>query len=457
MSEKNNQSEEIVRSFLSLLRLEKSARQARKLDELQFIIANETRHILFYEQATLWVTTTTGKNRVRVVSGISHPDTSSPYFQHLHQLLDAFALTEEAKLIVELKKENFSSQFSITWDETALQNPLWCPFINSKGYMIGGLMFTRESEWNQAEISQLQFLVDAYAHAWGALEKRNISWRNRLNRSLKILHNRTIRISIALAIVALMFLPVSQSVIAPAEVVPSNPHIISPPVDGIVKEFYVQPNEAVEKGQRLFSLEDRDIRNNFIIAKKALAVTKANYKSTVQKSFTDPESKARVPVLKSLLEQKEAEVAYSSDLLKRIVILAPEDGIAIFSDHNDWLGRPVLVGEKIITLANPTATELQIWLPVDNAINMEADARVRSFLNVNPTHPLEAVLRQFSFEAQASPDEILSFQLRASFTDKTAGPRIGLKATAKLYGDRVTLFYYISRRPMAGVRRFLGW
>ncbi len=174
-------------------------------------------------------------------------------------------------------------------------------------------------------------------------------------------------------------------------------------------------------------------------------------------SCFDPESKARVPVLKALLDQREAEVAYSSDLLKRIVIRAPGDGIAIFSDPNDWLGRPVLVGEKIITLADPTATELQIWLPVDNAINMETGARVRSFLNVNPTHTLEATLRQSGFEAQISPDDILSFQLRAAFTDGTAAPRIGLKATAKLYGDRVTLFYYIFRRPMAWVRRFFGW
>lgn len=457
MNEKNGQSEEVVRNLVSLLRLEKTARQARKLDELQFIIANETRHILFYEQATLWVTTATGKNRVRVVSGISHPDISSPYFHHLHQLLDAFALTKEAKQIVRLKKEDFSPELFLDWDETVLQNPLWCPFVNRNGYMTGGLLLTRDKEWNQPEIAQLEFLVHAYSHAWDALEKRNISWKNRLNRSLKVLQNRTIRISLSLFIVAVMFIPVNQTVIAPAEVVPVNPFVASSPIDGIVKEFYVQPNEAVVKDQPLFSLEDRDIRNNYIITKKALAVAKANYKSAVQKSFSDLESKARIPVLKSLLDQKEAEVAYSSDLLERIIIRSPGEGIAIFSNHSDWLGRPVLVGEKIITLADPTATELQIWLPVDNAINMNADARVRAFLNINPTRPLEATVRQFSFEAQASPDDVLSFQLRATFAEGTAAPRIGLKATAKLYGDRVSLFYYIFRRPMAGVRRFFGW
>jgi len=442
MNKNNEHSEEVVRNLVSLLRLEKSARQSGRLDELQFIITNETRHILFYEQATLWVTTATGKNRVRVVSGVSHPDTSSPYFQHLHRLLDAFASTKDAKQIVKLKRESFSNELFEDWDETALQNPLWCPFVNRNGNTSGGLLLTRERAWHQTEITQLEFLIDAYSHAWSALEKRNISWKNRLNRSLKVLHNRTIRISLSLFVFAVMFIPVNQTVIAPAEVVPAHPFVVSPPVDGIVKEFYVQPNEAVKKNQPLFSLDDRDIRNSYIVTKKALAVARANYKSTVQKSFSDLESKARVPVLRSLLDQKEAEVAYSSDLLERIVIRSPGDGIAIFSDHNDWLGKPVQVGEKIVTLADPTATELQIWLPVDNAINMKIGSRVRSFLNVNPTNPLEAVMRQFSFEAQPSPDNVLSFQLKASFAEETARPRIGLKATAKLYGDRVSLFYY---------------
>jgi hypothetical protein len=35
-------------------------------------------------------------------------------------------------------------------------------------------------------------------------------------------------------------------------------------------------------------------------------------------------------------------------------------------------------------------------------------------------------------------------------------PRIGLKGTAKIYGPRVTLFYYIMRRPLAALRQLVG-
>ena len=35
-------------------------------------------------------------------------------------------------------------------------------------------------------------------------------------------------------------------------------------------------------------------------------------------------------------------------------------------------------------------------------------------------------------------------------------PRIGLQATAKIHGRRVTLFYYLFRRPLAQLRQFTG-
>lgn len=456
MNEKNDQSENIIRGFVSLLTIEKSARHAADQDELKFIIVNEARRVIDYDQAIFFVVTATGKCRARAVSDVSHPDTSSPYFQHLHRLIDSFLPEKETEKIAPLKEDDLPRELLPDWNEADLQNPIWCPFSNGRGSIKGGLLLTRKMEWQQPELARLEFLADAYSHAWGALEKRNFSWKNRLNRSLKTLQNKTVRISLSLIVAGLMFVPVRQTVIAPAEVVPASPFVISPPFDGIVKEFHVSPNEEVKEGQPLFSLEDRVVRNDFLVAKKGLAVADADYRRTLQKAFLDTDSKSKVTLLKAVVDEKKAIVNYTSELLKQITVRAPRDGIAIYNDPNNWLGRPVSVGERIITLADPSDTELQIWLPVDNAINMKVGARVRAFLNIDPTSPLDAVLCQLSFEPQVSPKEVLAFQLRATFTGETRKGNIGLKATAKLYGDRVSLFYYIFRRPMAAIRRFVG-
>jgi hypothetical protein len=45
---------------------------------------------------------------------------------------------------------------------------------------------------------------------------------------------------------------------------------------------------------------------------------------------------------------------------------------------------------------------------------------------------------------------------RARLRDGQGLPRIGLRGTAKIYAGRVTLGYYLLRKPLAFVRRSLG-
>jgi hypothetical protein len=54
-----------------------------------------------------------------------------------------------------------------------------------------------------------------------------------------------------------------------------------------------------------------------------------------------------------------------------------------------------------------------------------------------------------------SPEEVLSYKISASFEGEEI-PRIGLRGTAKIYGSRVTLFYYLFRKPITFVRQLIG-
>ena len=50
----------------------------------------------------------------------------------------------------------------------------------------------------------------------------------------------------------------------------------------------------------------------------------------------------------------------------------------------------------------------------------------------------------------------LAFALRARFEDGEAMPRIGLRGTAKVYGERSSLFMFLFRRPLSALRQGLG-
>jgi hypothetical protein len=156
------------------------------------------------------------------------------------------------------------------------------------------------------------------------------------------------------------------------------------------------------------------------------------------------------------MDQRRADATYAQSLLDRIHVTASRSGIALFDDPNDWIGRPVTIGERLMEIADPSQAELEIWLPVADAITLKTGADVDFFLNISPGAPLHATLRQASYEATLSPSGLLGYRLKALFADGSRVPRIGLRGTAKVYGERVSLFYYLMRRPLAAVRQLLG-
>ena len=67
-----------------------------------------------------------------------------------------------------------------------------------------------------------------------------------------------------------------------------------------------------------------------------------------------------------------------------------------------------------------------------------------------------ATLASSSYEAEPTPDGTLAFTLRAQFEGGEEVPRIGLRGTAKVYGERSSLFMFLFRRPLSALRQGLG-
>ena len=102
-------------------------------------------------------------------------------------------------------------------------------------------------------------------------------------------------------------------------------------------------------------LEDTDLLNNYNLSKQSLQVAEKELLRSRQSSFTDNKEKARLAELVAQVDLKKAEVESTGEKLKNTKLYASKEGIAIVDQKNDWQGRPVSVGEKIITIANTIA------------------------------------------------------------------------------------------------------
>lgn len=107
-------------------------------------------------------------------------------------------------------------------------------------------------------------------------------------------------------------------------------------------------------------------------------------------------------------------------------------------------------------VADPRETELEIHVAVSDAIAVEEGNDVSLFLNVDPQNPVGGKLSFASYQANPTADGSLAYRMKADLGDQAQTVRIGLKGIAKVYGEQTTLFYYVMRRPLAGLRQRLG-
>ena len=217
-----------------------------------------------------------------------------------------------------------------------------------------------------------------------------------------------------------------------------------------------RPNQVVKADEAVAELDDTSIRNRLAVATKAFDTASSDYQRAVNKSFNDEQSKGELLVLGSKVQEKSAEVAYLTELLERLRITAPQGGIAIFSDAEDLRGRPVQTGERIMLVADPSLVGVTVYLPPDDAVELDVGGEVTVYLNIAPLSPLKAKIIQSSYEATVQPDNSIAYVIKAALEPGAGLPRIGNKGTAKVYGKDVSLGYYLMRKPILFLRRSLG-
>lgn len=451
MSE-NNHIGELQSTFIQL---EHEARHAESLEALSFIMCNSSKKLFSYHQAVLWRKTFTRQVSIETISGTGLVNRESPYLIWLRQVFSTIGRSKKARELHQVYPKSLPKALFDEWETFSPPYVLWCPLISPKGdTLMGGLWINRDQLWQESELTVIQELIDAYSHAWyGLYHEVGTDWFAKL----KSYQTRKNVLIIAGLITAILLFPIRQTVLAPGSIAAKDPNVISTPVDGVVEKVFVDPNQKVVKGQKLFGLDDTQFINQYKIAEKSLVVAKEKYRKAGQHAFQSDESKSELAVLAAEVEKHKAQVAYSRSLLDKITITSPRDGLVIFTSKHEWIGKPVGVGEKIMLVANPNEKELDVWLPVSDAIHLEKGSKVKMFLNVSPLSPIVGEIKYVSYSASNRPDGSLAYLVRVSLPDDEDIPRIGLKGTAKLYGNRVVLIYYLLWRPVSALRRLIGF
>ena len=436
---------------LALLEFERRIQSATSNREVAFRAVNDASQVLDFDQAVLWRLDVFGRPLIAVASGLADVSADSPFQQWLVRLVQSITPAEfeqaRAWTIGELPEAVVTD--GAEWCPAHL---LHCPLRGPTGTPLGGMLFLRGTAFSEPELARADWVARSTGYGLWA-------WRSDRHGFKRFLKSRATWRSLAIAgvIVALAgLIPVRLSALAPAEITPLSPIPITSPLDGVVREIVVKPNQIVKADEVLVLLDDTALRSRLELASRSLDIARADLQRATFKSFSDEASRFELQVLNARVQEKVAELAFLGELLAKSKLTAPQGGVAIFSSPEDWRGRPVQVGERVMVIADPSLIDVTIYLPPDDAVELEAGAQVNLLLHVDPLSPFEAKIQRSSYEATLAPDGTLAYVIRAQLTPGQGLPRIGLRGTAKIYAGRVTLAYYLLRKPLAFLRRSLG-
>jgi hypothetical protein len=438
-----------VEGLATLLVLNDEIRKLSTVREFGFFTTNETHRLIRYHTAYLW-----GKKDflgVQLVaqSGTPELDIHSPANQWVVHKIKAISESPTAEKIKQIDNPNQKNTNDIEWPESLPANILWCPFVNKKNEIVGGLIFFRETLFTDTELKMVQWLINSYQYIWSVLNRPSklTTW--------KALRKKPYFLAILILSLAVLFFPVHISILGNGIVVPDNPILINAPMQGVIQSFAVTPGSQVKAGQLLLTMEKTDLLSASEVDQRNFLLTEAKLRTAVNEAFDNKEKRAEVPILQAQLSIDKAHLDYTNAQLAKTEIRSPINGIVIFDSKEDWVGQPVQTGERILMVANSSRVKLRINVTVADIIPIEVGTKGDFFLN-GKFSSVAIKLTTLGYNAKLMPNKTLAYQLEANFVDPKEKPQIGLQGTVKLYGHRVPFIYFILRKPLQAIRQKLG-
>lgn len=433
---------------LSLKAYNSKSRQA-----LIFAILNDTIHAIRYDRAVLFDESNTRKPKLLGVSGQVEVSNDARLSKQWLEIVSDLKDPMKPQVVTDESLQKEQDLWKTLQEETKAAI-LWLPIVHEDELVLGLMLeifgtIKDTSKVNETLKFLTTYLTPAYGSAWRKLTPKFSFKAKRLGKA-------QILIALAGIFLFLILIRVPLRVSAPCEVVADNPILVTAPLEGIISQVNVSPGDIVKKGDILVDYDDRVPMRNLEVAKKDVEILDAEVNRARTLGLSDTKSRTELGVLELKLEKEKVNLDLVKWQASQLVIHAPASGVVMIDNPDAWRGKPVRVGEKILTINNPHDTKIRIWIPEDDNIVLDSTKPIKIFLNIDPKISYDAHLIFVADESTISDVKLPSFQAEAKWSKEPQHIKLGLKGVAILYGEKVTLFYYLARKPWAALRRILG-
>lgn len=438
-----------IHLLAAINRLSLKANSTESKQALIFLMLNDTINVIHYNRATLW----TWEGTDLKILGVSASAKYNPLAEFatklktiIHKIPDLNSIKIINTSMPEFILPGVPPQ---PFPSSNCPNILWLPISTDPESKLALCLERWETaEWMEDEIEVMGFLMKNYAAAWKRYSQPSIFQK---------LLTKPMAWAAVLGLLFFLLIPISMPISAPSEIVAKDPLVVNAPLEGIIKKIDVYPGQLVQKGELLLEYDPQVIQQQYETAKEEVKVTKAELDRAYILGMNNNEYLDQLTTLKYKLARDQAALDLAAKKKDQLKVTAKESGYVEISEPEKWEGNPVSLGEKIMTISDPKHSKVKIWIPEGDNYWIQPEKPIKVILNIAPEKTYSAKINYLSSETTLNDQSIPSFLAEAEWIEGPKNPQLGLKGTATLYGPKVTIFYWLIRRPWTYIRHTIGY
>jgi RND family efflux transporter MFP subunit len=254
----------------------------------------------------------------------------------------------------------------------------------------------------------------------------------------------------ALATLALATVTGDYRVTADARVEGLVRRAVVAPYDGYLKSAEHRAGDTVKKGEPLAALEDRDL-----VLERLRWVTERQQRTFEYDKALATRQPATINVVKSQIEQADAQIKLVDEQLARLKFYAPFDGLIVSGDLSQSVGGAISRGQVMFEIA--PLDDYRVIINVDE--RLIADIREgqtgQMLASALPDTPYALTIQTITPVAEARNGRNL-FRVEGHVTQSSTRLRPGMEGIAKIDVDR-RLLAWTWLRPMIDWARLTAW
>ena len=445
------------------LELAKNASRARTLDELQFILVNDTRSLLPFDRSCL-IVHFDGKSSLAAATNQPQLEKKSGFVQKVNRLAEDVREINRALVmfpgaaVTEDIPEKAAAGLRDFMDYAKCSCLMVVP-LSVYDHVVGHLILEFFEQVVPGEvqtytlINMMPFLSSALAEKWMLAKKSSVrkSFWAAITGSPKGVRGFSFYTKVGFAfllvvLIAALCLPVTLRVGGKAEAVPEYEYFAFAEMDGIVEQVLVKEGDLVNKGAELATLQEQEIDYKIREARRLVESYRAETAILRNMGAEDPAklAESKLVAIKALRAQQDLD--FLNWQRQFLSIKSPRDGVVLTKKVESLVGKKFKAGDPFCKIAPPDVLMVEIFVRESDISFVKDGQSSQVYFNFQPNEALD--LKVQSISPISEPMERMGgiFRVRASFAVQPKGIKPGMQGIAHIDAGEASLWFVVTRR-----------